>query len=526
MRRAHVALTALFVVSAVAAVVNGCSATGNKATQGGSGGMGSGGSSTLASGGMRGTGGVGTATSSSGQGGNIFMVPDGGDASSDAVEEAVTNPCGSKCGPVELCDPAHLGYDDNCDGNVDEGCTCSPGQVHWCFPGEPSYRNTPGCFDGVESCNELGQWGACTGGVSAYPPDNCFATNPALCHAISTSPYATVDLKTGTGNFSTNAVFGSETYTVTCPTGVNPCPAVAPPENFTALQSGEYQVIYTKSVAGDANPETCTFSLFVGAPGLRVELSWEHSLADTGVDLDLHMHQSVVTTPWGYEPAQPSDCNWNNCKVDFFTPPQDPSSPRWFPTTNVMPQPVNWDLQPVAANNTCYNDPHGMGDTWQALGMGCHNPRLDIDDITCDYSVTDPQDTDFCTPENINVDYMPSNEWFRVGVHYYSGHGLTYDVHPEIKIFCNGALSADLGPHSYYVPESPVTFEPADGASTGMGNRFWLVADVAFTTDNCGNTSCVVKPLYSDPVNQTPIFTFDTAVAQTFAPPWPPPPGP
>ncbi len=161
---------------------------------------------------------------------------------------------------------------------------------------------------------------------------------------------------------------------------------------------------------------------------------------------------------------------------------------------------------------------------WQQFGEGCHNPRLDVDDITCDYSVTDPQDDSFCTPENINVDYPPSGEWFRVGVHYYSAHGLTYDVHPEIKIFCNGALSADLGPHSYYIPESPVTFEPADGANVGMGNRFWIAADVAFTTDSCGNTSCTVKPLYSDPVNQTPLFTLDTAVATGFAPPWPPPP--
>jgi hypothetical protein len=528
MRHAHVALTAFLAVSCAIAVVNGCAATGTKFTTSGSGG---GITSTTASttGATGGAGGVApTATSSStGQGGGIIVFPDASDAPSDAVEEAITNPCGSKCGAPgspDLCDPAHLGLDDNCNGLVDEDCPCAPGQVHWCFPGDPSYHNAPGCFDGTETCSELGMWGLCVGGVSAYPPDNCFATNPLLCHAIAASPYATVDLKTGTGNFSANAVVGSEHYTVVCPTGVNPCPSVAPPSLYTSLQSGEYEVTYTKTVAGDPNPETCTFPLFVGAPGLRVELSWEHFLNDEGVDLDLHMHQPVNTGPWGYDPAQPQDCNWANCKVDYFSPPQDPSSPHWFPDTNMVPMPVNWDLQPILQNNTCYNDPHDMGASWQAIGLGCHNPRLDIDDITCDYSITDPSDQEFCTPENINVDYPPPSQWFRVGVHYYSGHELTYDVHPEVKIFCNGALSADLGPHNFYVPESPVTFEPADGLNVGMGNRFWLVGDVAFTTDACGNTSCTVKPLYSDAVNQTPLLTLDTAVATGFAPPWPPPP--
>ena len=128
--------------------------------------------------------------------------------------------------------------DDNCNGLVDETCTCSPGQVHWCFAGDPSYRNAPGCFDGIETCTELGMWGPCLGGVQAIPPDNCYLNDTSACHAITAPPYATTHLKTGTGTFSANAVPGSEVYAVQCPTGVSQCPGVTPPDELRGAPVG------------------------------------------------------------------------------------------------------------------------------------------------------------------------------------------------------------------------------------------------------------------------------------------------
>ncbi len=512
----------MLAVTWVAAIADGCAATSGPANNF------TGGSRTTS--GMTTKGGTGGVTSSSsttsdtGLGGALTFTDAGSDVT-DANDEAYINPCGSKCGPTELCDPAHTGLDDNCNGDVDEGCPCTPGQVHWCFKGDPSYRGTPGCFDGSETCSELGQWGPCTGGVHAWPPDDCFLNNTTECHAITAIPGATVDLKTGTGQFSVNAVPGSETYSVQCPMGVSQCPAVMPPENFSEIQSGQYTVTYTKMVAGDPNPISCTFPLFIGDIGLRVELSWEHHPTDDGVDLDLHVHQPQNTQPWGISPGEPQDCTWSSCKIDQIQF-NDPVVPQWWPTTNMQPMPCNWDIQTSAQslNNSCYNDPRGVGEEWQLLGKGCHNPRSDIDNITCDDTVTDPTDPNWCGPEVINVDYPPLQQWFRVAVHYYYNHAETYDIHPEIKIFCNGALSADWGPHGFYVPETPPTFESADGAGTGSGNRFWIVGDVAFVKDSCGNVSCVTQPLYSDPTNKTPLFTIDTAATSTFAPPWPPPP--
>jgi hypothetical protein len=511
-RRVQIAMLAVLAASSGAALVDGCATSGT-------GGIGSGGSITTAS---TGTGGA-IATGSTG-GGIVNLQPDAGDASDGS--EGGLDPCGSKCGPTELCDPAHLGLDDNCNGAVDEGCSCNPGQVHWCFRGDPAYHHAPGCYDGTETCNELGLWGECIGGVGATPPDNCYMNDTSVCHAITTAPFASIHLKTGTGSFSANAIPGSETYSVECPAGVSQCPAVTSPDDFEPLQSGEYEIVYSKSVAGDPNPISCTFPLFVGAPGLRVELSWEHTTADMGVDLDLHMHQPVDTGPWGTNLSVGQDCGFVNCTIGTFAPDAGApfGTPHWFPDTNTTPQPVNWDNAASVADNTCYNDPRQQGILWQQLGMGCHNPRLDVDNRQCDYSITDPTNDNFCTPENINVDYPPTNQWIRIGVHYYYNHGLTYDVHPEIKVFCDGALSGDLGPTGYYLPTSPVTFAAADGANNGNGNRFWIVADVLFLADNCGNLNCAVKPIYADDANLTPLLTIDTAATTTFAPPWPPVP--
>ncbi len=244
-----------------AAIAAGCSATSAPRDFTGDGG----------SGGSGGAGGNSPASSSTGMGGDGgLFVPDAG--GSDAPIDVPINPCGTACGPTELCDDDHLGLDDDCDGQVDEGCPCAAGQAHFCFRGDPSYRGTPGCFDGTMKCGESGLWSPCIGGVHAS--ELCFTNDTLGCHPITTSPFVTADLKEGTGSFSADAVPGSEVWTVTCPDGVSPCPAVSgggPADDFKPLQSGEYTVNYTKGLPGGGTA-MCTYPLFVGAPGLRVEL--------------------------------------------------------------------------------------------------------------------------------------------------------------------------------------------------------------------------------------------------------------
>ena len=431
-----------------------------------------------------------------------------------SIQLLLRNSCRANyvCQTTELCnDPGFIAIDNNCNGQTDEECLCQPGIRQSCFMGDPSYRYAAGCYPGTQECLAPGIWGPCEGGVHAT--DNCFLNDQTGCHPLSSRPFVKLDLKSGTGNFSSNAI--SENWTVTCPDGVSPCPSVTgsnPADDFQPLASGEYTVTYSK-VTG-TGPDSCTYPLFIGAPGLRVELNWEwdNSLGPSTVDLDLHLHKPGDTNPWGGDTGNTVDCAFDNCTAfDCISG----SCPNWFSGT-APPDPVRWYLDPVYENNTCYFAPKGVGQDWQTGNMGCHNPRLDMDNITCDPTVTDPLNNNYCTPENINIDYPPLNQWTRIGVHYYSNHSQTYNVHPEVKVFCDGRLAATLGPTGYYNFVDSVTFSPADSTS-----RFWLAADVVFKTDGCGSRQCIVQPIYADTANRTPYLTTVDTVKAGFTPPYP-----
>jgi hypothetical protein len=255
---------------------------------------------------------------------------------------------------------------------------------------------------------------------------------------------------------------------------------------------------------------------------LRVELSWEHPIPDQGqgTDLDLHVHAPMSTAPFVFR-GQAEDCGYANCVVGDFA---QANSPRWFADPPARPpQPVNWWLDPDLTKNTCFFDPEGVGEVWREGGQGCHNPRLDLDNLGCNSSLTDPTQYGFCGPENINVDYPPSRAWMRIMVHYYSHKVANYAVHPNVKVFCNGALAAELGQSGFYDGSTPVTFLPSDADSDlGTGNLVWEVADVSFPSDPCFATQCVVAPIYSDPAAKTPLLTTETALGQSFFPAYPP----
>ena len=489
--------------------VNACSASSNDVEDDGSGTTTTG----TSQGGAASSGGPATGT---GEGGGLAVTVGPGSGGSGGV---FMNPCGTECGPEELCDGIHAGLDDDCDGVVDETCPCSAGSSQSCFKGDHSFRNDPGCFPGTQSCSELGTWGGCTGGVHAT--DMCSMGGQSDCSPIQTAPFVTASLSNGVGSYGNDAV--SETWQVACPSGVNPCPSAAG-DMFTPQQSGEYTVTYTKTLANQST-EQCTYPLFVGAPGLRVELTWEwdESLGPSTVDLDLHLHRPNDTSPWGGDQGSAADCAYDNCTASDFV--GNSSNINWFAPNGMPPTPVNWYLSPVMEENLCFYAPKGAGATWQTGSQGCHNPRLDSDNVTCDPTVTDPSNFSFCNPENTNVDYPPGSEWFRLGVHYYYAQEQQYDVHPVVRIFCNGELKAELGPSGY---ASPVTFTPAMGDDAfGGSNAFWLVGDVLFPpADECNPTpSCVVEPLYFDQ-NQNPYIQTTTTVQGTFGPAYPPVPMP
>jgi len=68
---------------------------------------------------------------------------------------------GSGLPEVESCN----GQDDNCDGVIDEGCTCVAGETESCYSGPPATLNVGSCHGGQRTCGVTGEWGPCVGSV-------------------------------------------------------------------------------------------------------------------------------------------------------------------------------------------------------------------------------------------------------------------------------------------------------------------------------------------------------------------------
>jgi len=92
-----------------------------------------------------------------------FGLPDSGtleDTRPPPFRDGGTGPCGDEsCGN---------GLDDDCDGVVDNGCFCLPGDESACFGGEAESRGVGVCVDGVITCEdglEFGTWSDCEGDV-------------------------------------------------------------------------------------------------------------------------------------------------------------------------------------------------------------------------------------------------------------------------------------------------------------------------------------------------------------------------
>lgn len=396
------------------------------------------------------------------------------------------------------------GLDDDCDGEIDEGCTCTLGAVQPCFKGPPGRRGIGGCADGFQNCEGVGEidgtWGKCQQGI---------APNTEICDGLDNDCNGCVDeivacvpvgecpgpndprIPAGRP-FTEYLLQGEQFYDGDAKSWSwqiegGPCDklGVGQPSfelknasvrdaSFTPKLSGDYTVTLTV-ITADGSTFKCTWVVHVRGPGLRIEMCYPEC---TTQDLDLFLKRPGYTTPWYTSPSgfSPSDdqCDWHNCEAVI----------RGSDTTSGTATRANWGYANSDLSE-CIGGPQGSA--WSSLGY-CANPRLDIDNNLV-------QGTGL--PENINVDVPRDGETFRIMVQNFTG----LSANPIVNVYCGGQRVATYGAQPSVVTGFTGT---SRGANVGA---MWRVADVTTRVSANGNVTCDSVPL-QDP-NGGYRLTFD-----------------
>lgn len=571
------------------------------------GGVGGTGGGTSSGGGTATGGGTGTGGSSGFGGGGGVIDPDAGLEEPDAgINPNYDGGCGPpmpgnptirrRCAPAAAseCDgntdsaltnggvPASRlngasgnGFDDDCDGEVDEGCACpANGTTKDCYlvpasqvsevSGQPvgwCANNSKGSLDCVGG--EISFWsGVCRG---AQPPalvdtcatgdfncdglsgnnalEGCMCTNAVQCPtaSITTAPYpdpaaipgldgnqwiTDVAARARATNWTWTVVGGDCDNVLPNPTfaiynGTNSASAMrigarsgvrydaaqtparyvtqsgspliglratngngaAGGQIFPAFGlSGDYVVQGEFTLDGKAY--VCTQKVEVRAPGIRAELCWDTvgNASTEGNDIDLHFARLQGNTC----AAQ----GWSNTCLNNNGSTQD--CHYWSGSGCPNGGNPQWGYSD-SPNSAC----QGWG---SKRNTACRNPRLDLDNVTCTRSETNPTSASFCGPENINLDNPNDGDRFVVGVNHYAKKGTSADARPHVNLYCNGArvLSAGFNPQTGQT-SFPLLNTPGDDRT----GDFWTVATITANVSGGNLTSCDVVTIpsrASDPV--------------------------
>jgi hypothetical protein len=88
--------------------------------------------------------------------------------------------CQGEIVPAGIDNCNTLEEDENCDGVVNDNCTCEPGTIENCYTGPVTTENIGICHGGTRTCSGSGTWGSCNGEVLPGTED-CTTTADEDC---------------------------------------------------------------------------------------------------------------------------------------------------------------------------------------------------------------------------------------------------------------------------------------------------------------------------------------------------------